>query len=119
MNYYDAREKRNALGGSGGWHYTCMNDGKIWPVGDCAEHEPHPTQLEAYECYTAYLLRERLSLDGKLKKTERRKCTECDVFTGSFATVDNSGYWPLCDDHRTATVVARLFGTVGSAISSW
>lgn len=29
MNYYDARE----LADKSGWHYTCMNDGRIWGVG--------------------------------------------------------------------------------------
>lgn len=29
MNYYDARPIKDGSG----WHYTCMNDGRIWPVG--------------------------------------------------------------------------------------
>lgn len=37
MNYYQARELRDGDGkGIGLWHYTCMNDGRIWPVGNCS-----------------------------------------------------------------------------------
>jgi hypothetical protein len=118
MNHYDARQKRGPDGEVVGWHYTCRNDGRIWAVGDCRDHGPHATQLEAYECYTAYLLRERLRLDHVDISTQH-KCTECGTWTSCFASVDDSGYWPLCDDHRTATVVAKLLGTVGASISSW
>src|SRR5205807_6842276 len=35
MNYYDARERQRDGKGTGIFDYTCMNDGKIWPVGYC------------------------------------------------------------------------------------
>lgn len=37
MNYYAARELKDAEGkGRGLWHYTCLNDGAIWPEGHCS-----------------------------------------------------------------------------------
>jgi len=36
MNYYQAREMYKDGKPSGKWHYICMNDGKIWPVGYCS-----------------------------------------------------------------------------------
>lgn len=37
MNYYKAREKMDENGqGTGLWHYTCANDGYIYPVGYCS-----------------------------------------------------------------------------------
>jgi hypothetical protein len=37
MNYYAAREIADANGKpSGRYHFTCENDGRIWPVGYCA-----------------------------------------------------------------------------------
>lgn len=39
MNYYQARQMVE----SGLWHYTCMNDGSVWPVGYCAPDEACPS----------------------------------------------------------------------------
>lgn len=38
MNYYDARP---LLDGEG-WHYTCRNDGRVWPVGYCSPKRTCP-----------------------------------------------------------------------------
>jgi len=115
MNYYDARELKD----HSGWRYTCMNDGRIWAVGSCAEHAPHPTQVEAYECYTQYLLDNRLRLDGQYPEAQYRcEAPECGAWTQRFAEIDHHLY-TLCDEHRTREVVATLLGTVGAAMSSW
>lgn len=44
MNYYSAREITDpATGqGTGLYHYTCANDGKVWPVGNCSPLESCP-----------------------------------------------------------------------------
>lgn len=43
MNYDDARERiRRDTGESAGFHYTRANDGRLWAIGECANHEPHP-----------------------------------------------------------------------------
>jgi len=40
MNYYKARELMDENGkGTGLWHYTCMNDNKVWPIGNCSAWE--------------------------------------------------------------------------------
>lgn len=120
MNYYDAREKKGTDDAVLGWHYTCMNDGRIWAVGYCSEHEPHATKDEAYECWTRYLLTERLRLDGFDSRAQHRcAAPDCDSWTQHHATVDHSMTWSLCDAHRNADVVAALLGTVGAAMSSW
>lgn len=36
MNYLEARELKGPAGGLGTFHFTSMNDGRIWPVGYCA-----------------------------------------------------------------------------------
>jgi hypothetical protein len=93
MNYYDARQTKN----KSGWHYTCMNDGAIWPVGYCAEHEPHATEREARECFGQYLL------DGEREETygDWTGCAVCDKPTKRGMTTRpplGHGY-PLCDEH--------------------
>jgi hypothetical protein len=35
MNYYQARQLEKD-GQLTGWHYTCMNDGQVWPIGYCS-----------------------------------------------------------------------------------
>lgn len=120
MNYYDAREKKGPDGTPVGWHYTCMNDNRIWAVGYCTEHDPHTTKDEAYECWTRYLLAERLRLDGFDPRTQHQcQAPGCDTWTQYRASVDGSMSWDLCDEHRNAETVAELLGTVGAAVSSW
>lgn len=115
MNYYDARQVKD-----GGWRYSCRNDDKTWTVGYCTDHDAHPTKDEAYECYTRYLLDERLELDGTYADVRRRcQAPDCEEWTDRFAQVDNLRMWSLCDQHRSKDVVADLFGTVGASASSW
>lgn len=54
MNYYDARELK-----SGGFHYTCRNDDRIWGVGydgkfqtcpDCGGQSAHLTDASCGRC---------------------------------------------------------------------
>ena len=118
MNYYQPRQILKD-GQPDGWHYTCQNDGRIWAVGDCADHEPHATEAEAYDCYTGYLLNNKLRLDG-FEEGVQRPCAAagCGEWTQARAYLDVQS-WPLCDSHRTKDVMAVLFGTVGNVISSW
>lgn len=57
MNYYRPRQLINPEGKpSGIWHYTCMNDGKIWALGYCAKGGcKHTSPLEASDCYRKYI----------------------------------------------------------------
>lgn len=115
MNYYDARQRKTDKK----WDYTCMNDGRIWPVGYCADAGGghHDTAEEARECYTRYLLENRMRLDGKMDNQQLR-CEICKEFTDGFAEVDHS-HFTLCGEHRTREHVEKLFGTVGQITSSW
>ena len=119
MNYYAPRQIKGADGEPGGWHYTCMNDGRIWAVGDCVEHEAHATKDEAYVCWTNFLLTHRLRLDCREEGVKRPcKFDGCQEWTQHFAEVDMR-IFHLCDEHRTAEVVREMFGVAGDAMASW
>lgn len=97
MNYYEVREIESKDGvGTGKFHYTKKNDGRIWPVGYCAgwrenteedfkrypglkeeiekkkefkinyHKEGHASIEEARECYKEYLL------DNKVRFREHK-----------------------------------------------
>lgn len=57
MNYYRARLLKGPDGKETGiWHYTCMNDGRIWPLGYCKQNNcQHTTPVEASNCYRKYI----------------------------------------------------------------
>lgn len=38
-----------------GWHYATLGKRGGGPLGNCATHDPHPTEAEARQCYTDYL----------------------------------------------------------------
>ena len=118
MNYYQPREIRGMDGNpSGRWHYTCMNDGRIWPVGYCAQGCPgHDSKDGAYEHQRQYVLDHKLRLDGQALNTAQ-KCLVCGAWTDRFAEADMQQFF-LCDAHRTREEVASRF-EVGDAISSW
>lgn len=65
MNYYAPRQLKNPATGqpTGLWHYTCLNDGRVWPIGYCAgkHNRPpchHTTELQASQCYRTYIITE-------------------------------------------------------------
>jgi hypothetical protein len=122
MNYYEARQLKD----KSGWHFTCMNDGRIWPVGYCRDHEAHDTREEAEQCFARYLL------DGQREETygDWTGCvapvdeagTSCDTPTKAGLTTRQPlghGY-PLCDEHRTPEMLARLApDSIGQIVASY
>ena len=116
MNYYMARQLKVA-NLDGGWHYTCMNDGQIWPVGYCAEHAPHATAAAAEECYRNYLLDKKLRLNCEHPDTQK-KCQVCGTWTLARAVID-CDIFELCPAHMTRDEVAKLFPAPGTSASSW
>lgn len=120
MNYYQARELKGPDGkGTGKWHYTVSNKRTgTMPVGYCADGCPgHDTPEGAYEHQTAYLLDHRTNYDGLMTDMLFR-CEICGAWTDRYATIDDRRF-NLCDEHRNREQVAKLFGTVGDATSSW
>lgn len=113
MNYHEARKLKD----KSGWHFTCMNDGHIWPEGYCRDHDPHPTRQEAQECFRRYLL------DGQCEETygDWTGCEVCDEPTKKGLTTRpplGTGY-PLCDAHRNAETLETLVGPVGHIAASY
>jgi hypothetical protein len=96
----------------GGWHYTRRNDDNIWALGYCRDHTPHPTEDGARECYAAFLLNERLGLNGR-RELAYYPCQidGCRTLANSVVSIDG---WPasyhLCDEHRTKEQVVALYG---------
>jgi hypothetical protein len=113
MNYDRPRELK-----SGGWKYTRMNDGKVWAIGYCGDHEPHVTADEARECYTSYLLDERLRLDVTVDSYNPCMAEGCETLTNRCADIDGWHMFRLCDEHRDREHVAALFGTAGDSMHS-
>lgn len=114
MNYDQPRQTK-----TGGWHYTSMNDGHIWPVGYCADHEPHQTEDDARRCYRDYELNERLRLDGTLGDWNPCEYTGCETLTNRDARIGGWHGWRLCDVHRTKECCAELYGEMaGDSVHS-
>jgi hypothetical protein len=106
MNYYAPRQKVD-----GGWHYTKMNNGRIWPVGYCASHEPHATALEAQQCYKKFICDHAAFNQGELMDAQVKcQVPECKNHTSKSALVDHDDYY-LCPTHMNRDgleVVVRL-----------
>lgn len=113
MNYYEARQRSDGSG----WHYTCENDGQIWPVGYCRDHEPHPTAQEAKDCFRQYLL-------DDISDTTYGDWTGCEVCDEptkkGLSTRGPLGQgFPLCDRHRTPAQVEKLTPPVDRIVASY
>ncbi len=109
MNYDQPRQ----LADGTGWHYTRENDGRVWAIGYCADHKdtPHATKDEARACYRNYQLEQRTQLDGTLGHYNPCEApSHCGTLTNRCAVIDGWPRWRLCDEHRTAEVVAELYG---------
>ena len=112
MNHYQARESKG-----GGWHFTCMNDGRIWPTGYCRDHTTHATQQEAEECYAKYLLDRELRF-GATSDTQC-KCKECGNWTSGYVDIGMTWRITLCKDHQTIEVVKKHWKAPTEIMSSW
>jgi hypothetical protein len=49
MNYYGSRQVADGPN-EGRWHYTCRNDGRIWPVGYCSSIQTCPNAEQSSFC---------------------------------------------------------------------
>lgn len=117
MNYYEARKMKDGSG----WQFTGRNkrprpDGETWPVGYCADHEPHAERWEAEDCFRAYLL------DGVQEESygDWTGCEICGDPTKKGLTSRpplGTGY-PLCDDHRTPEYLSSLVKRPGMIVAS-
>lgn len=108
----------------GGWHYASVGRRGGHPLGNCRNHEPHPTEDEARECYAEYR-RDHVRLDGG--PTSWSNCSvgrgtesKCDEPANRYAYIQGDGFSmaPLCHTHLTiedALVVLRLIGPAGDA----
>lgn len=113
MNLYKPFEST-----TGGWHFCCQNDNLIYPVGYCREHSPHTTEQEARECYTKYLLDNRLQLVLE-DKHEQRKCQVCGEWTNLFALLNHIEIFWLCQEHNNREEIKKLSRLVGDIYSSF
>ena len=122
MNYHQPRQidPKADRPDAGKWHYTNMNDGRVWPEGYCAQGCPgHDTKEGAYEHQTQYVL-DNARYDGTDSQSKRQCQAEgCDEWTQHFAEVGMASIFFLCDQHRNREVVAKLYGTVGDSFGSW
>lgn len=92
MNYYEARQTKDKQF----WHWTCMNDGRIWPSTPCAAGCQHKTREEAERHYYDHLV---LSL-RVVTFGSAQKCFVCGAWTPKGLQPPKSiKICDLCDEH--------------------
>jgi len=101
MQIYETRQKV-VDGKPIGWHMVCSNSSgsRVYPVGYCADHAPHPTAEDAERCYRAWTLdTARFSIESP---DEMRRCGVCGDWTLMRAEVGGSFpvLVPLCPTHQ-------------------
>lgn len=121
MNYDQPRQLQNGPSASK-WHYTRMNDDRIWPIGYCAEDCPgHDSPNEARAHYRLYLLNNSLRFHPDTDAADtlhRCEAPDCSAYTSGSASL---GVWirfDLCAAHRTREVVEQLIPDIGDSIHS-
>jgi hypothetical protein len=110
MNYYEARQTKTKTG----WHFTCMNDGAIWPVGYCRDHDPHPTREEAEDCFARYVHDDISERSHNWTDCEVEGCERPANKSIAFRQPLGHSY-ALCDEHRTPEVALALDGDYRNA----
>lgn len=106
-------------GKDGGWHYVSMSSRGGHPLGYCAEHEPHPTEAEARECYTAYQ-RDNVEPNGRWSWG----CCDvegCDNPARDGWHVSDDGYSlaVLCSEHNNRDQAIIALGLNRPAGDAW
>ena len=112
MNYEQARQQQNEDGTPGKWHWTNRNDGRIYPVGNCAHDCPgHDTADAAAEHQRQYDLTE-LRLDQEYGSWS--ECEVCGKLTKMGAEIPYRGWsLMLCDEHRTREIAEPKYVLTG------
>lgn len=108
----------------GGWHYASTHRRGGYPLGYCRDHEPHPTEAEARECYSQWQ-RDHLVLDdgnwswGNCEHREGQ--TRCKSPANKAARIEGDGYQMalLCPEHMTRGHAIAALGIDGPAGDSW
>ena len=117
MNYYEARRVKDVEPAE--WHFTGMNDGRIWPVG-CSKDCHHATPEEACQHWVEYQIgigcrrvecvwtscrnREGFDDQGRPRFCPKPARTHIQVGDGP-----NGGSYTLCDDHAADNIAEALF----------
>lgn len=116
MNYYAARQTADKRY----WHWTCRNDGMIYPCQPCTSDCTHETQEEAERHHHEYELSK--GQVGKLSDRAHYPCEVCGSLTQTiFSCPDHSRLHHLCDEHANAETFATLepFKAGRTVTSSW
>lgn len=131
MNYYKPRERKDGGISSGIWHYTVENDGRVRPIGGCADGGPehdHATPEEATECFRQWALRERLIFEGHAPSPHYDGAPKwcavdgCAYDANDVARITAGPYrkhFNLCAEHATREAVTELLSPASHAIASW
>ena len=116
MRHLTARQK----GDGGGWHYVSLGSQGGYPLGYCAEHEPHATETEARECYAAWV-RDSIEMDRRTTNWTDCEVPGCDQPTKGLAEYARDGYHAvsLCPAHMTREAVIELCGLDKPAGDAW
>jgi len=115
MRHHTAARK----GEDGGWHYVSMSRQGGYPLGYCAEHEPHATEIQARECYSQYQRDNIRRLDDNM--ADWSGCRVCDAPTKNVVDIRYEGFRsaPLCDEHRTQEHAIKVLGLDQPAGDAW
>ncbi len=125
MNHYAARELQQEGRPTGLWHYTCENNGRIWPVGHCSWFRTCPEcdgRLGSATCSTCQdqgciLVEPRDRCPGHTSAEEACEHYRQSLLDrASFTARADVGSWPKrkCENKecsREATHVARVPGS--------
>ena len=114
MNHLTAAQRADGAG----WSYASLNKRGSYPLGYCAEHEPHPTEDAARQCYGQYQ-RDHVRLDSNT--TNWCDCAECGAPTKQGARIEGDGYSSvrLCLTHLTHELAVKHLHIDGPAGDSW
>lgn len=120
MRQKTARERTDGAG----WHYVSAGRAGGHPIGYCAEHDPHPTEQAARECYGQFV-RDSIKLDagscGWTSCSARPGGVRCPNPTQKTAKFGDDGYGmtTLCPEHMTVDDVIAVEQLAGPAGDAW
>lgn len=113
MNHDAPRQKKNADGTPGLWHYTRHNDRTgTYAIGPCAEGcAGHATEEEACEHYRQHLISNVVIRGPKtVSSWPKNKCEidGCECEGTMLADIPGGQCWELCPAHATQEHIAPL-----------
>lgn len=105
----DHHAARQVAGGP--WLFTCLDEGRLHPIGYCSKACAHSARDDAEQHYREYLA-DSAEFGGRWAAKEYR-CEVCGTWSDRYAVLASNEVFRLCPAHLNQAVLRSVIAGMG------